>query len=70
MNAELTAHDWQETVADGKECKMLEISWWLQLSKRQRLTFLPKPRLGTERSEVQNPRLETRQRYPSADYAA
>ncbi len=26
--------------------------WWLQLLKRQKLTFLPKPRFGTESSEV------------------
>jgi len=29
------------TVRYGKECKILEHSWWLQLSKRQRLKFLP-----------------------------
>jgi hypothetical protein len=36
---EFTAHDCQQTVADGKECKTLKISWWLQLLKRQYLRF-------------------------------
>src|SRR5690349_8038969 len=33
-------------------CKTLEIPWWLQLSKRQILTFLPRLSFGTVRSEV------------------
>ncbi|MDX6499893.1 MAG: hypothetical protein QOG23_3153 [Blastocatellia bacterium] len=44
---ELTACDYERTVADGKECKVLENSWWLQLLKRQIPTFLPQLRFGT-----------------------
>jgi len=39
-------------VTNGKECKLLENLWWLQLSKRQKLTSLPSLWFGTERSEV------------------
>jgi len=43
-------------ITNGKEweriVKTLEIPWWLQLSKRQILTFLPRLRFGTVRSEV------------------
>src|SRR6185369_6523822 len=36
----------------GTDVKTLEIPWWLQLSKRQILTFLPRLTFGTVRSEV------------------
>jgi len=36
----------------GTDVKSLEIPWWLQLSKRQILTFLPRLSFGTVRSEV------------------
>src|SRR5688572_15346736 len=39
-------------VRNGKRCKTLEILWWLQLSKRQILTFLPRLSFGIVRSEV------------------
>src|SRR6185437_7240016 len=39
-------------VKNGNGCKTLEIPWWLQLSKRQILTFLPRLSFGTVRSEV------------------
>src|ERR1041384_3522371 len=34
------------------DVKTLEIPWWLQLSKRQILIFLPRLSFGTVRSEV------------------
>jgi hypothetical protein len=37
----------------GRDVKTLVNPWWLQLLKRQLLTFLPSVRFGTERSEVQ-----------------
>ena len=46
---------------NGKECKTLEIPWWLQLSKRQILTFLPRLSFGTVRSEGSNPLAPTNQ---------
>ena len=49
---ELPAHNLYQTVANGTECKNLINLWWLQLLKRQKLTFLPNHRFGTERSEV------------------
>ena len=36
----------------GRNVKTLRNLWWLQLLKRQKLTFLPNHRVGTERSEV------------------
>jgi hypothetical protein len=39
-------------VKNGNGCKILKIPWWLQLSKRQILTFLPRLSFGTVRSEV------------------
>src|SRR5215204_1069516 len=36
--------------ANGR--KRVEIPWWLKLSKRQILTFLPRLSFGTVRSEV------------------
>src|SRR5258705_3817804 len=36
----------------GRNVKTLENLWWLQLLKRQKLTFSPNYRFGTERSEV------------------
>src|SRR6266571_7389454 len=36
----------------GRDVKTLVNLWWLQLLKRQILTFLPNPWFGTERSEV------------------
>src|SRR5437764_2577547 len=38
---EFTAFDCQRMGADEKECKNPIKPWWLQLSKRQKLTFLP-----------------------------
>ena len=40
---EFPAHDVHPTGADGTECKTLRNLWWLQLLKRQKLTFLPNP---------------------------
>jgi hypothetical protein len=37
---------------NANACKNAEIPWWLQLSKGQVLTFLPRPSFGTVRSEV------------------
>jgi len=50
---EFSARHVDAMVADGTQCKNLSKSWWLQLLKRQKLTLLPNPRFGTERSEVQ-----------------
>src|SRR4029453_14098465 len=36
----------------GTDVKTLEIPWWLQLSKRQILTLLPRLSFGTVRSVV------------------
>src|SRR5258705_13716659 len=36
----------------GRNVKIPGNLWWLQLSKRQKLTFLPNSSFGTERSEV------------------
>ena len=38
---EITALGCYAMVKNGNGCKMLSKSWWLQLSKRQKLTFLP-----------------------------
>jgi hypothetical protein len=35
-----------------RDVKTLEIPWWLQLSKRQILTFLPRLTFGTVRSDL------------------
>src|SRR6185369_8214401 len=42
----------QPTTKNGNGCKTLRFPWWLQLSKRQILTFLPRLSFGTVRSEV------------------
>ncbi len=39
-------------VPNVKECKNLIKPWWLQLSQRQKLTFLRGLKFGTVRSEV------------------
>src|SRR5258705_6258146 len=52
LGPESPAHNVYWSVADGTKCKTLRNLWWLQLSKRQILTFLPNHWFGTERSEV------------------
>jgi len=52
-------------VKNGNECKNLEILWWLQLLKRQILTFLPRLSFRTVRSVVRihSPRPTTSSTY-------
>src|SRR5258705_2613527 len=52
LGPESPAHNVYWSVADGTKCKTLRNLWWLQLLKRQILTFLPNHWFGTERSEV------------------
>src|SRR6266849_7164447 len=49
---EFSARHVDAMATNGTGCKTLVNPWWLQLLKRQKLTFLPQLRFGTERSEV------------------
>jgi len=49
---EFAAHSCEALAANGKEPQNPWFPWWLQLSKRQILTFLSRLTFGTVRSEV------------------
>jgi hypothetical protein len=38
---EFSAQNDEALATNGKECKTLDFLWWLQLSKWQKLSFLP-----------------------------